>query len=312
METAAGDAVVRPRRRESGSRTSWPVTSPGARDTQPDRLGERAQSGGPCRARLGPDRPVCGFHGRDLHCSSLPAARRTWWRSNARSIGSPGRSSRRLRRAARLSGHLAGAAVLMALCRPGDVVLEVGRDGGGHREAGKFAGSELVRLEVRHLPIDDTRYNVDPGAAAELIAETKPRCVILGSSNFLFPHPVREIRRALPGCRRPISCTTPRTSWASSPPAASRIPRRGRRIVFGSTHKTFPGRRRDRLHEPRGPDRAVSDVVYPGLVTTTTVPDARPRRRPGEVQAFGAAYATGSSPTARRSAKPWPRSVSRA
>jgi glycine hydroxymethyltransferase len=101
-----------------------------------------------------------------------------------------------------LSGHLAGIAVLMALCKPGDVVLEIGRDGGGHREAGKFAVGELVSLDVRHLPIDATRYNVDPAAAADLIAEVRPRAVILGSSNFVFPHPVREMRAAvdaLPG-----------------------------------------------------------------------------------------------------------------
>jgi len=193
-----------------------------------------------------------------------------------------------------LSGHLAGAAVLMALCRPGDVVLEIGRDGGGHREAGKFAGSELVRLDVRHLPIDDTRYNVDPAAAAALIAETKPRCVILGSSNFLFPHPVREIRRALAGL--PDTYLVYDASHVMGLVAAGRFQDplgEGADIVFGSTHKTFPGPQGGIVFTNREDLIArVSDVVYPGLVT-----NHHPFRMPAlgvalaEVQAFGAAYA---------------------
>ncbi len=193
-----------------------------------------------------------------------------------------------------LSGHLAGAAVLMALCRPGDVVLEIGRDGGGHREAGKFAGSELVRLDVRHLPIDPARYNVDVDAAAALIAETRPRCVILGSSNFLFPHPLGEIRRAMAGL--PDSYLVYDASHVMGLVAGGRFQdplREGADVVFGSTHKTLPGPQggivftdRDDLIE------RISDVMYPGLVT-----NHHPFRMPAlgvalaEVQAFGQAYA---------------------
>ena len=37
-----------------------------------------------------------------------------------------------------IAGHLAGLAVILAVCRPGDVVLELGREAGGHREAGRL------------------------------------------------------------------------------------------------------------------------------------------------------------------------------
>lgn len=193
-----------------------------------------------------------------------------------------------------LSGHLAGAAVLMALCRPGDVVLEIGRDGGGHREAGKFAVSELVELQVRHLPIDDTGYTVDPEAAAALIAETNPRCVILGSSNFLFPQPVREIRLAM--ARMPDAYLVYDASHVMGLVAAGRFQDplgEGADIVFGSTHKTFPGPQGGMIFTNREDlIRRVSDVVYPGLVT-----NHHPFRMPGlglalaEMQAFGPAYA---------------------
>jgi glycine hydroxymethyltransferase len=193
-----------------------------------------------------------------------------------------------------LSGHLAGIGVLMALCRPGDVVLEIGRDGGGHREAGKFAGSDLVPLDVRHLPIDAGRYNVDPGAAAALIVETRPRAVILGSSNFLFPHPVREIRRGLADL--PDSYLVYDASHVMGLVAADRFQDplgEGADLVFGSTHKTLPGPQGGIVFTNRGDlIERVSNVVYPGLVT-----NHHAFRVPAlglalaEMQEFGPAYA---------------------
>ena len=193
-----------------------------------------------------------------------------------------------------IAGHLAGAAVLMALCKPGDTVLEIGRDGGGHREAGKFAGSELVTLDVRYLPIDARRYNVDAAAAAKLIVETRPRVVILGSSNFLFPHPVREIRDALAAL--PESFLVYDASHVMGLIAGRRFQdplREGADIVFGSTHKTLPGPQGGIVFTNR-PDLMahISDVVYPGLVT-----NHHPFRLPAlgvaltEMLEFGPAYA---------------------
>jgi glycine hydroxymethyltransferase len=193
-----------------------------------------------------------------------------------------------------VAGHLAGAGVLMALCQPGDVVLEIGRDGGGHREAGKFGASNLAHLEVRHLPIDADRYNVDPIASAALIAEVKPRVVILGSSNFVFPHPVREIRAAVdgvPGCHLVYDA-----SHVMGLMAGGRFQDplgEGADVVFGSTHKTFFGPQGGIIFTNRKDliDR-ISDVVYPGLVT-----NHHPFRMPAlgialaEMLEFGPAYA---------------------
>jgi glycine hydroxymethyltransferase len=193
-----------------------------------------------------------------------------------------------------IAGHLAGAAVLMALCKPGDTVLEIGRDGGGHREAGKFAGSELVRLDVKHLPIDAARYNIDPAAAATLIAEVRPRVVILGSSNFLFPHPVREMRAAVDAL--PEAYLVYDASHVMGLIAGGRFQDplgEGADVVFGSTHKTFFGPQGGIVFTNRSDlISRISDVVYPGLVT-----NHHPFRMPGlgvalaEMLEFGPAYA---------------------
>ena len=47
-----------------------------------------------------------------------------------------------------LSGHIAGAAVLMSLCRSGDTVLELDSAAGGHRLAEKLGAARLVDLRV--------------------------------------------------------------------------------------------------------------------------------------------------------------------
>jgi len=191
-----------------------------------------------------------------------------------------------------LAGHLAGIAVLMGLCRPGDVVLEVGRDGGGHREAGRLVSSPLASLDVRYLPFSGERYNVDIPATLGLIAETKPRVVIVGSSNFLFPHPVRELADAVHSSGGYLIYDG---SHVMGFLAADRFQDPlgdGADLVFGSTHKTFPGPQggiifsnQDDLME------LVTGALVPALVT-----NHHPFRMPGmavallEMQAFGSAY----------------------
>lgn len=193
-----------------------------------------------------------------------------------------------------LAGHLAGAAVISGLCKPGDTVLEIGPEGGGHREATKLNGPSLLPLKVGYLPFDGLRFNVDLSAAAHMIEETQPRLVILGSSTFLFPHPVREIKSALQRVN-PEGILVYDASHVMGFIASCRFQdplSEGADIVFGSTHKTFPGPQggiiftnRQDLIEP------VSEAVYPAFVT-----NHHAFRMPAlamvllEMKAFGPAY----------------------
>lgn len=192
-----------------------------------------------------------------------------------------------------ISGHVAGAAVLMGLCRPGDLVLEPGRDVGGHREAGKLTSGSLLSLRVKHLPVIAECYNIDVPAAVRMIEEERPRAVILGSSNFLFPHPVAALAEALK--RYPGTVLIYDASHVMGLVASGAFQdplREGADIVFGSTHKTLPGPQggiifsnRDALME------AITEPVYPGLVT-----NHHPFRIPAlalallEMQEWGASY----------------------
>ena len=169
-----------------------------------------------------------------------------------------------------ISGHVAGAAVLMGLCHTGDLVLEPGRDGGGHREGGKFASSAMAPVEVGYLPIDPVRYNIDLDRFSDLIQKRRPRVVIVGSSNFLFPHPVAQIAGLL-NTLSPETVLVYDGSHVMGFLACGEFQHpleEGAGLVFGSTHKTLPGPQggiifsnRDDLMEK------VCQATYPALIT---------------------------------------------
>jgi glycine hydroxymethyltransferase len=191
-----------------------------------------------------------------------------------------------------LAGHLAGVAVLMGLCRPGDTILEIGRDGGGHREAGRLTTAPFTQLDVRYLPFDGIRYNIDLPATLELIKISRPRMVIVGSSNFLFPHPVRGLVEAVHASDGYLAFDG---SHVMGFLAAGRFQdplAEGADLVFGSTHKTFPGPQGGIVYTDRDDViAAVTTALVPALVT-----NHHPFRMPGmavalaEMAEFGPAY----------------------
>jgi len=141
-----------------------------------------------------------------------------------------------------ISGHVAGAAVVMGLASPGDVVLEVGPQLGSHRLATKLALAKLIDLKVHFLPANPLEYDLDLPACLDLIHTVRPRLILLGSSSFLFPHPVAELAQAAKAVNDALIVYD--ASHVLGLIAGKRFQQplaEGADIVFGSTHKTFPG-----------------------------------------------------------------------
>jgi glycine hydroxymethyltransferase len=202
-----------------------------------------------------------------------------------------------------LSGHVAGSAAVLALTEPGDVVLELDSPGGGHRIAEKLNATHHARLDVRSLPFDPVEYTVDVHATVEVVRALRPRMVILGSSLFLFPHPLRALATALEDQAETVIAYD--ASHVLGLMAGHRFQdplREGAPLVWASTHKIFPG-------PPGGLVMSTSDAlmdriapaVYPGLVT-----NHNPGRMPAlgyaaaEMLAFGEAYSDAIVANARR------------
>ena len=201
-----------------------------------------------------------------------------------------------------LSGHVAGAGVLMGLCRPGDRVLEVGGDGGGHRMAAKLAESPMIDLDVRFLPFDTSRWNVDLPATQALIAEVRPRAVILGSSAFLFPHPIRAIADVVHAVGGLLVYDASHVFGLIAAGRFQRPLEDGADVIYGSTHKTLFGPQGGLiLADDEQIMAAISGAIYPALVTNHHL-----QRIPAlglallELERWGAAYADAVIANARR------------
>jgi glycine hydroxymethyltransferase len=168
-----------------------------------------------------------------------------------------------------ISGHVAGLCVIMALCRPGDTVVELDGTSGGHRLAAKAAESPLIDLNIVPLPFRGEDYCVDAQATCELIVATQPRLVILGSSNFLFPDPIREIAACLKDAPKTVLAYDASHVMGLIACGEFQAPlAEGAHIIFGSTHKTLPGPQGGIIFcNDSSLMDAVSLAVYPGAVT---------------------------------------------
>ncbi|HSF14887.1 MAG TPA: hypothetical protein VLK65_04990 [Vicinamibacteria bacterium] len=93
-----------------------------------------------------------------------------------------------------VSTSMANASALLALTRPGDVILSQRLEVGGNFGDDASRPSGVARLEVSELPTHGDAFEVDVEAAHKLARELKPRIIVIGGSNVLFPYPVRELR----------------------------------------------------------------------------------------------------------------------
>ena len=140
-----------------------------------------------------------------------------------------------------ISGMTANLGVLLGLTRPNDLVIECGRDIGGHMTATKLTSSKIINIRVMDYPADTTRYNIDVEKAKALILNEKPRLLTLGASIFPFPHPVEEIVEAAKEAGAYVSYDASHVLGLIAGGQFQRPLDEGVDIMLGSTHKTFAG-----------------------------------------------------------------------
>ena len=167
-----------------------------------------------------------------------------------------------------ISGHIAGVGVLAGLARPGDRVLELSRSAGGHGLAARMIEAPLFRLDVGDLAFNATSFNIDVTRAVDQIGRLRPQFVVLGASTFLFPHPVRELSTAAHSVGGVVLYDASHVLGLIVGHSFQSPLDDGADVMFGSTHKTFPG--------PQGGFIASNNEelitrasigVYPALVT---------------------------------------------
>ncbi|HRU81807.1 MAG TPA: beta-eliminating lyase-related protein, partial [Candidatus Methanomethylicus sp.] len=138
-----------------------------------------------------------------------------------------------------ISGTMANLVLFNAMTAPGDVVTALSVIDGGHasfRETSKIHGVSLVPL-----PFSMDLMNIDLGEAEKVIARVKPKIVLLGASEILFPHPVREIRRLADEVGAIVAYDSAHVLGLIAGGTFQDPLREGAELVTGSTHKTFFG-----------------------------------------------------------------------
>lgn len=141
-----------------------------------------------------------------------------------------------------IGGHMAGMSVVLALLEPGDLVIEVNLKDWGHGLVGPMC---LVRqfdetIKVEYMKFTEDR-EVDVEALKAQVRELKPKLVIFGGSGTLFQEPVRELRPLADEIGFYIAYDAAHVTGLIASGVFKNPLEEGADIMFGSTHKSFPG-----------------------------------------------------------------------
>lgn len=138
-----------------------------------------------------------------------------------------------------ISGTMSNLVLFNALTEPGDVVTALSVIDGGHasfRETSKIHGVSLVPL-----PFSMEKMNIDVAEAEKVIVRVKPKLVLLGASEMLFPHPIKEMRVIADEVGAIVAYDAAHVLGLIGGGKFQDPLREGAEAVTGSTHKTFFG-----------------------------------------------------------------------
>lgn len=93
-----------------------------------------------------------------------------------------------------LSGMQANIAAYNAIIKPGDKVVTAPTRFGGHYSHNSTGPLRFFSASVLPVPFDERRYNIDLVGLEALLIRERPRLLVVGWSEFLFPHPLAAIR----------------------------------------------------------------------------------------------------------------------
>ncbi len=137
-----------------------------------------------------------------------------------------------------ISGNMSLLAVLFGLTEVGDRVGRVPPffPGGGYP-----FNYEVFDRQSLPLPFSESDWQLDLPRTLELLEEAKPPLVVLGSSIVMYPFPVREVARIVHGYGGLVAYDGSHSLGLIAGGQYQDPLREGADLLFGSTHKTFPG-----------------------------------------------------------------------
>lgn len=140
-----------------------------------------------------------------------------------------------------LSGHIAALSALAPLLPPKSRVLAIAPADGGYDGYAPGFVPALLGYTVRPLPADGPGHSVVQEAAVHAIRSERPNAVILGQSFFLFPYPLRPIVEAAHAADALVFYDASHVLGLVAGGEFQDPLGDGVDVLFGSTHKSFPG-----------------------------------------------------------------------
>ncbi len=137
-----------------------------------------------------------------------------------------------------LSGAHAMLCALLGSTRPGDTVMSVREEDGGHF-CTKHIAESIGRKHV-YAAYDISRLTLDVAKTVYLARRKKARIVYLDTSVLLQPHPLRQLRNGLPHDVLLIYDASHTLGLIMGGEFQSPL-REGADVIVANTHKTFPG-----------------------------------------------------------------------
>ncbi len=140
-----------------------------------------------------------------------------------------------------LSGHIAAMSALAPLLPRGSKVLAVPAELGGYDGYAPGFLPAILGYTSRPLPVPGPDRPAPEGPLLEEIRRERPAAVVLGQSFVLFPYPLQAIAEAAHAVDALVLYDASHVLGLVAGGEFQDPLREGADVVFGSTHKSFPG-----------------------------------------------------------------------
>jgi glycine hydroxymethyltransferase len=164
---------------------------------------------------------------------------------------------------------MANAAVFSALTKPGDTILVQSQEAGGNYSYNAAGFPPLIGLKVEALPYTGSCFELDIDRAAQAVRSTRPKLIVIGGSNVMFPYPVAALRALADEAGATLLYDAAHLGLLIAAGQFQRPLEEGAHLMTISTHKIMAGAVGGMvLTNEAWIAEAVSQVVFPGMLQT--------------------------------------------
>jgi glycine hydroxymethyltransferase len=167
-----------------------------------------------------------------------------------------------------ISGAIANLAVYRAILEPGDIFLSPGLTFGAHVSSTEYGIAGVCGLKSIAMPFDERKMKLNVKETIKLVKKLKPKLIMLGRSMFLFPEPIREIRKKTKAI---IVYDAAHVFGLIYGGKFQKPFEEGADIITASTHKTFPGPQGGIILGSPKLDKKIwkkiQNAIFPGIIS---------------------------------------------